>query len=143
VDGAIHHVAGPQLLAECRTLNGCATGAAKITAGYRLPARHVIHAVGPVWQGGQSGENELLASCYRRAIALAQARDLQSIAFPAISTGVHRFPAPAAARIAVASVIAAVAAAPLVSRVIFCCFSDNSAELHRQALMDAPGPCAG
>ncbi|MBS0531898.1 MAG: O-acetyl-ADP-ribose deacetylase [Proteobacteria bacterium] len=143
VDGAIHRAAGPQLLAECRTLNGCATGDAKITGGYRLPARHVIHTVGPVWQGGRSRENELLASCYRRAIALAHVHDLYSIAFPAISTGVYRFPAAAAARIAVGSVIAALAAAPSVSQVIFCCFSGDGAELHLQALMDAPGPCAG
>src|SRR6185312_2068104 len=109
----------------------------------RLPARHVIHTVGPVWQGGRFRENELLASCYRRAIALAQAHGLQSIAFPAISTGVYRFPATDAAGIAVTSVMSALATAPSVSRAIFCCFSDESAELHRQALRDASGPCAG
>ena len=97
VDGAIHRAAGPELLAECRTLNGCATGDAKITKGYRLPARHVIHAVGPVWHGGSRGEDELLASCYRRAIELCQANSLASVAFPAISTGVYRFPADRAA----------------------------------------------
>ena len=100
VDGAIHRAAGPELLAECRTLGGCETGDAKITAGYRLPARHVIHAVGPVWHGGSQGEDEALASCYRRAIELCQAHGLASIAFPAISTGVYRFPADRAARIA-------------------------------------------
>jgi O-acetyl-ADP-ribose deacetylase (regulator of RNase III) len=124
---------------ECRTLNGCATGDARITAGYRLPARHVIHTVGPVWRGGRSGEDELLASCYRRAIALAQANNLRSIAFPAISTGVYRFPAADAARIAVATVIDALREAPSVSQVFFCCFSDDSARLHRQVLPEIPG----
>src|SRR6202140_3450785 len=104
VDGAIHRAAGPELLAECRKLGGCATGSAKITRGYRLPARHVIHAVGPVWRGGASDEDDLLASCYRTALALAGAHGLASIAFPAISTGVYRFPADRAARIAVGSV---------------------------------------
>ena len=101
VDGAIHRAAGPELLAECRTLHGCETGDAKITRGYRLPARHVIHAVGPVWHGGNAGEDELLASCYRRAIELCQTTRLASVAFPAISTGVYRFPADRAAGIAV------------------------------------------
>src|SRR5881628_2559432 len=93
VDGAIHRAAGPELLAECRRLNGCATGDARITAGYRLPARHVIHAVGPVWHGGSHGEDAALASCYRRAIALCHDHGLASVAFAAISTGVYRFPA--------------------------------------------------
>src|SRR5206468_11403196 len=93
VDGAIHRAAGPELLAECRTLGGCVTGSAKITRGYRLPAKHVIHAVGPVWQGRGSNEAELLASCYRTALDLAAANQLTSIAFPAISTGIHGFPA--------------------------------------------------
>src|SRR6202043_2681562 len=112
VDGAIHRAAGPDLLAECRTLQGCATGNAKITHGYRLPARHVIHAVGPVWHGGNRGEDEALASCYRRAIELCQTHGLASIAFPAISTGVYRFPADRAARIAVAATVDALAGAP-------------------------------
>jgi O-acetyl-ADP-ribose deacetylase (regulator of RNase III) len=142
VDGAIHRAAGPELLAECRTLNGCATGDVRITRGYRLPARYVIHAVGPVWQGGGGGEDRLLASCYRRAMALAQARDLHSIAFPAISTGVYRFPAPAAAQIAISAVIGALEAAPSVSEITFCCFSNDSAGLHRAALLAASGPCA-
>jgi O-acetyl-ADP-ribose deacetylase (regulator of RNase III) len=142
VDGAIHRAAGRELLAECRTLNGCATGHAKITRGYRLPAQHVIHTVGPVWHGGHAGEGELLASCYRRAMALAQTHHLASIAFPAISTGVYRFPAAAASRIAVTAVIGALAAAPSVTRVIFCCFSDDGAQLHRQALLEASDPCA-
>jgi O-acetyl-ADP-ribose deacetylase (regulator of RNase III) len=137
VDGAIHRAAGPQLLAECRTLDGCATGDAKITQGYRLPARHVIHAVGPVWHGGSQGEDGLLASCYRRALELCQSHGLASIAYPAISTGVYRFPADRAARIAVTTVIEALAAAPTIARVIFCCFSDESARLHRQALDQA------
>ncbi|MEO6947498.1 MAG: O-acetyl-ADP-ribose deacetylase [Nitrobacter sp.] len=141
VDGAIHRASGPQLLAECRALDGCVTGDARITGGYRLLARQVIHAVGPVWRGGRSGEDELLASCYRRAIALAQANNLQSIAFPAISTGVYRFPAADAARIAVTTVIAALGEAPSISQVIFCCFSDDSARLHRQALLEVPGSC--
>jgi O-acetyl-ADP-ribose deacetylase (regulator of RNase III) len=93
VDGAVHRAAGPELLAECRTLGGCATGSAKITRGYRLPARHVIHAVGPVWSHGRKGEDDLLASCYRTALDLATAHKLASIAFPAISTGIYRFPA--------------------------------------------------
>ena len=112
VDGAIHRAAGPELLAECRTLHGCETGDAKITRGYRLPARHVIHAVGPVWHGGSQGEDEVLASCYRRAIELCQSHGLASVAFPAISTGVYRFPADRAARIAVAATVDALAAAP-------------------------------
>ncbi|HKU08824.1 MAG TPA: O-acetyl-ADP-ribose deacetylase [Bradyrhizobium sp.] len=141
VDGAIHRAAGPQLLAECRTLNGCNTGDAKITKGYRLKARHVIHAVGPVWNGGRSGEDELLASCYRRAIQLCQAHDLASVAFPAISTGVYRFPADRAAQIAVATTASALEAAPAVNHVIFCCFSRDSATLHEQALAAFGSPC--
>jgi O-acetyl-ADP-ribose deacetylase (regulator of RNase III) len=135
VDGAIHRAAGPQLLAECRTLHGCETGDAKITQGYKLPARHVIHAVGPVWHGGGDGEDAALASCYRRAMELCQTYGLASVAFPAISTGVYRFPADRAAELAVKTVIGELQAAPAVSRVIFCCFSDESARLHRQALV--------
>jgi O-acetyl-ADP-ribose deacetylase (regulator of RNase III) len=141
VDGAIHRAAGPELLAECRTLHGCETGDAKITSGYRLPARHVIHAVGPVWHGGSRGEDDALASCYRRAIELAQAHSLASIAFPAISTGVYRFPAGRAADVAVAAASAALAAAPAVRRIIFCCFSIDSAQLHAQALAGVGSPC--
>ena len=142
VDGAIHRAAGPELLAECRTLHGCETGDAKITKGYKLPARHVIHAVGPVWHGGGQGEDEALASCYRRAIELGQAHNLASIAFPAISTGVYRFPAERAAGIAVSTTVETLSAAPAVTRVIFCCFSRDSAELHAQALADFGSPCA-
>ena len=141
VDGAIHRAAGPQLLAECRTLNGCATGDTKITRGYRLKARHVIHAVGPVWNGGHRGEDDLLASCYRRAIELCQANNLASVAFPAISTGVYRFPADRAARIAVATTASELRSAPAVNRVIFCCFSRDSATLHEEALADFGSPC--
>jgi O-acetyl-ADP-ribose deacetylase len=142
VDGAIHRAAGPELLAECRTLQGCATGDAKITRGYRLPARHVIHAVGPVWNGGRRGEDEALASCYARAIELSQTHGLASIAFPAISTGVYRFPADRAANIAVTTTVDALAVAPALSRVVFCCFSQDSARLHEQALAAFGSPCA-
>ncbi len=142
VDGAIHRAAGPELLTECRTLNGCATGDAKITRGYRLPARHVIHAVGPVWNGGKSAEDERLASCYRRAIELCRAHDLTSVAFPAISTGVYRFPADRAAGIAVTTTVDALTAAPGVNHVIFCCFSNDSARLHERELEAFGSPCA-
>jgi len=142
VDGAIHRAAGPQLLAECRELRGCETGDAKITKGYRLPARHVIHAVGPIWHGGDASEDQLLASCYRRALKLCQANALSSVAFPAISTGVYRFPTDRAAGIAVATVAEALAAAPDVTRVVFCCFSRDSGLLHEAALAGVGSPCA-
>ena len=134
VDGAIHRAAGPELLEECRTLGGCDTGAAKITRGYRLKASHVIHAVGPVWQGGGADEAALLAGCYRTALDLAAAHRLASIAFPAISTGVYRFPPDLAARIAVGSVVAEIAAQSRgIMQVVFCCFSEESAEHHKDA----------
>jgi O-acetyl-ADP-ribose deacetylase (regulator of RNase III) len=133
VDGAIHRAAGPELLEECRRLNGCATGEAKITAGYRLPARYVIHTVGPVWRGGSEGEDELLASCYRRSLEVAAEHGLRSVAFPAISTGVYGFPPERAAPIAV-RVVAGVVTAGRFERVLFCCFSRPSAELHAEAL---------
>jgi O-acetyl-ADP-ribose deacetylase (regulator of RNase III) len=142
VDGAIHRAAGPELSAECRTLGGCETGGAKITKAYRLPARHVIHAVGPVWHGGNQDEDEALASCYRRAIELCQTHGLASIAFPAISTGIYRFPADRAARIAVSTTVDALAAAPAVTRIIFCCFSNDSARLHAQSMAEVGSPCA-
>ncbi len=137
VDGAIHRAAGPELLKECETLGGCETGSAKITRGYKLKARHVIHAVGPVWHGGGHNEEELLAGCYRTALDLAAAHKLKSIAFPAISTGVYRFPADLAARIAVGTVAAEIAAHPRgIGRVIFCCFARESAEHHKTAFAD-------
>ncbi len=137
VDGAIHRAAGPELLVECRTLGGCATGGAKITRAYRLPAKHVIHAVGPVWNGGGEGEEELLASCYRTALDLAVAHRLTSIAFPAISTGIYRFPPDQAARIAVSTVTSELAAAPRgIARVVFCCFAQAAADHHSAAFAD-------
>lgn len=129
VDGAIHRAAGPELLAECRTLHGCHTGEAKMTRGHRLKARHIIHTVGPVWNGGRSGEREKLRACYTNSLRLAAEKGLQSIAFPCISTGVYRFPADEAARIAVDSVRAFLETTSSIRQVIFCCFSD--ADLHR------------
>lgn len=136
VDGAIHRAAGPDLQDACRSLGGCRTGEAKITPGFRLPARHVIHAVGPVWNGGGAGEADLLASCYRRALDLAADLELKSIAFPAISTGVYGYPADEAADVAVASVADAVNEVRLsgLERAIFCCFGEPSAAEHRRAL---------
>ncbi|HEY3178110.1 MAG TPA: O-acetyl-ADP-ribose deacetylase [Casimicrobiaceae bacterium] len=125
VDGAIHRAAGRELLAECRTLGGCPTGEARITRGYRLPARHVIHTVGPVWQGGRSREPELLASCYRNSLSLAREHRLTSIAFPAISCGVYGYPLKAAVAIAVREVIAFTRDNAGLSRVIFACFGDD------------------
>ena len=137
VDGAIHRAAGPQLMAECRTLRGCETGSAKITKAYRLKARHVIHAVGPVWNGGGSGEETQLAGCYLTALNLAAANGLTSIAYPAISTGIYRFPADLAARIAVGTVASEIAARPRgMARVTFCCFAPESAEHHKDAFAE-------
>jgi O-acetyl-ADP-ribose deacetylase (regulator of RNase III) len=137
VDGAIHRAAGPELLAECRRQGGCATGSAKITRGYQLQASHVIHAVGPVWQRGETEEEALLAGCYRSALDLAAAQALTSLAFPAISTGIYRFPGDFAARIAVGTVASELAASPRgITRVIFCCFSPDSAEHHSNAFAE-------
>src|SRR6266849_6943448 len=134
VDGAIHRAAGPELLAECRTLNGCNTGDAKITKGSRLPARHDIHAVGPVWSRHREEEcDQLLASCYRASIALAAKHGIASIAFPAISTGVYAFPADRAARIAVGTVMEELDAANGLQHVVFCCFSRDAARHHEDA----------
>jgi O-acetyl-ADP-ribose deacetylase len=134
VDGAIHRAAGPQLLAECRMLGGCQTGDAKITKGYKLPARNVIYTVGPVWHGGNADEDRLLASAYATSLALAKAHALRTIAFPAISTGVYAFPPERAARIAVKTVVDTIKDDPHYERVVFCCFSPASAQLHEQAL---------
>jgi O-acetyl-ADP-ribose deacetylase (regulator of RNase III) len=137
VDGAIHRAAGRRLLEECETLGGCATGSAKITRGYDLPAQYVIHAVGPVWHGGNRGAPELLASCYRTALTLAVGQGLSSIAFPAISTGVYRFPADRAARIAVGTVATELSPdARGIERVVFCCFSNELAQHHVDAMAE-------
>ena len=133
VDGAIHRAAGPELLAECRTLGGCPTGEARITRGYRLPARHVIHTVGPIWRGGGAGEDDLLAGAYRNSLRLAQRHGLRAVAFPAISTGVYGFPADRAVRIALSTIVASLAADAVTAKVILCCFSEDSAP-HERAL---------
>jgi O-acetyl-ADP-ribose deacetylase len=134
VDGAIHRAAGPELLAECRSLRGCDTGSAKITKGYHLPARHVIHAVGPVWSHRNEEEcDRLLASCYQTALALAAEHKLASIAFPAISTGIYAFPADRAAHVAVGTVTTGLDAASGLQRVVFCCFSRDAARHHEDA----------
>ena len=137
VDGAIHRAAGPDLLAECRTLGGCPTGQARITKGYRLPARHVIHTVGPIWRGGNHGEPDLLASCYRESLKLAVAHDVGSIAFPAISCGVYGYPIPAAARIALAQITAVLRETTSITRVIFACFGAEVLQAFQAALREA------
>lgn len=132
VDGAIHRAAGPELLAFCRKLQGCKTGEARLTPGFHLPARAVIHTVGPVWSGGRQGEAELLASCYRSALKIAADEGFESIAFPAISCGVYGYPAAEAVAIAVRTVDAALDTMPLMRRVMFCCFDDVMAALYHQ-----------
>jgi O-acetyl-ADP-ribose deacetylase (regulator of RNase III) len=134
VDGAIHRAAGPQLLAECRTLGGCPTGEARITQGYRLPARYVIHTVGPVWFDGNHHEDERLASCYRNSLALAAEHGLRTIAFPAISTGVYGFPLDRAVKIAIAETARALEAYPDIERVTFVCFSRDAYDRYQREL---------
>ncbi|HST89326.1 MAG TPA: O-acetyl-ADP-ribose deacetylase [Ktedonobacterales bacterium] len=139
VDGAIHRAAGPELVAECRTLGGCPTGEARITRGYRLPARHVIHTVGPVWQGGGRGEPELLASCYRNSLALAARHGLATVAFPAISTGIYGYPLEPAARIAVTETVRCLEAHASIRQVTFVCFGDEAYRTYQQVMGEVLG----
>ncbi len=134
VDGAIHRAAGPELLQECRLLGGCKTGEAKVTKGYRLPARIIIHAVGPVWRGGTNGEAELLASCYANAIRLAGLHNVSSIAFPAISTGVYGYPKRAAAEIALSTCRTTLSDHQSIERVIFCCFDRETQQVYQDLM---------
>ena len=134
VDGAIHRAAGPGLLAECRAIGGCPTGEARITGGYRLPARHVIHTVGPIWRGGEHGEPGLLASCYRESLLLARENGVRTIAFSAISCGVYGFPFPRAARIAVSETAMMLAGTAEITRVTFVCFSADALAIYRAVL---------
>ncbi len=138
VDGAIHRAAGPELLKECRKLNGCETGDAKLTKGYGLPARYVLHAVGPVWSGGNKGEDRLLRRCYQRCLEIADGQGITSVAFPCISTGLYRFPKESAARIAVEAVKQGLACFPVVEKVIFVCFSDEDYQIYQKTLAVHP-----
>ncbi len=140
VDGAIHRAAGPELLSECRALGGCPTGEARITRGHRLPARHVIHTVGPVYDGGNRGEPALLASCYAESLKLAGREGLATIAFPAISTGVYGYPKAQAARIAVETTRAWLSEHALPAKVVFCCFGEDDLAHYRRLLADTSDP---
>ena len=134
VDGAIHRAAGPQLLEECRRLGGCKVGEAKLTKGYKLPARFIIHTVGPVWRGGENGEPELLASCYRKSVAIAEKHEMKSIAFPSISTGVYGYPIELAARVAVETACDVVRKSSMIEEIIFCCFSPSDLDVYKSLL---------
>lgn len=136
VDGAIHRAAGPELFEECWQLGGCNTGDAKLTQGYRLPAKYIIHTVGPVWRGGTHGEPELLASCYRRSLEVAAAHDIHTLAFPSISTGVYGYPVKLAAKVAVSTVRSSIEEQPTIGEVIFCCFSANDLQIYTELLND-------
>jgi len=136
VDGAIHRAAGAELLNECLQLGGCKTGDAKITKGYRLPAKFVIHTVGPVWRGGMSGEPELLASCYQRSMELATDYGVHTLAFPSISTGVYGYPIELAARVAIKTVRSQLQKFPAIQEVVFCCFSSSDLTVYEQALSE-------